>query len=646
MQKQYDKGFMQSILKKSAILLLIISGVIQPSYLHVAAPSFGDWTVVGPPIPLAPAPTYNPAPGSTDGTGFWQGSVCEWGCDQDTSTHLTITSPVITLPSTGALTYISVNDTGTPSVTNNLMTVVGTLIGTTKDIGPFAPGTHTLTWQAIDSGGLPLSITQTLNIIPQVSFGTGMVVGEGGSVSVPVYLNGPAVAYPVEIPYSVSGSATSPDDHDAIDGMLTIASGTEGAITFHVVDDGVTGEPDEAILLSLGTPVNAVLGTYGEQTVTITEDNLPPIVGFSVSQGVNESRIVVASGGVVTITATIRDPNTGDHHTTDWGDTENNLLAIGSVAGNVFLFDPGLLTPGVYKVVVKVDDDCIPSATTVVDLLLKITSEIPVQEISNTINKTLIFGAYITLENLQLEWEVPQEEGDSLQTDPGVQIRQGNSAFSSGKDARIVTIEDIAAYGDGGKPVANADDGNIPEQIFDFEITGLNNPGQLVHVVLPLQSPIPSSAVYRKYTFNSGWIDFVSDDYNSISSAPFNEGFCPPVSSNLYEDGIIEGYQCIQLLLQDGGPNDADHSANGVIKDPGGVISIQPRGDVQEWSSDESIPFTSSPDSDSWGSVQESSPDVDPPATSSLDNGSPGGTGWVGLFSLITLAGFAVMRKK
>jgi len=78
------------------------------------------------------------------------------------------------------------------------------------------------------------------------------------------------------------------------------------------------------------------------------------------------------------------------------------------------------------------------------------------------------------------------------------------------------------------------------------------------------------NSIYRKY-MNGSWRDFVADDNNALTSAPGQDGACPPAGSNLYEAGLTVGYGCIQLRLEDGGPNDADNEVNGSIQDPGGL---------------------------------------------------------------------------
>ena len=54
-------------------------------------------------------------------------------------------------------------------------------------------------------------------------------------------------------------------------------------------------------------------------------------------------------------------------------------------------------------------------------------------------------------------------------------------------------------------------------------------------------------------------------------SAAGDPGVCPAAGSASYADGLTAGHHCVQLVVEDGGANDADGLANGVIRDPGGV---------------------------------------------------------------------------
>ncbi len=110
---------------------------------------------------------------------------------------------------------------------------------------------------------------------------------------------------------------------------------------------------------------------------------------------------------------------------------------------------------------------------------------------------------------------------------------------------------------------------------FDFKVTGLSN-GATARVVVPLDTALGAFPVYRKFG-NNTWQGFKIDDNNSISSAPASgtgSSQCPAPGSSAYSNvGLTPGDYCIQLTIQDGGPNDADGDANGTIVDPGGVAT-------------------------------------------------------------------------
>jgi len=82
---------------------------------------------------------------------------------------------------------------------------------------------------------------------------------------------------------------------------------------------------------------------------------------------------------------------------------------------------------------------------------------------------------------------------------------------------------------------------------------------------------------------NGRWQDFVDDANNQVHSAPGNLGYCPPPGDDSWQPGLTEGDYCVQLTIEDGGPNDADGLANGSIEDPGGV-------GAQTLSTDDGVP--------------------------------------------------------
>jgi hypothetical protein len=90
---------------------------------------------------------------------------------------------------------------------------------------------------------------------------------------------------------------------------------------------------------------------------------------------------------------------------------------------------------------------------------------------------------------------------------------------------------------------------------------------------LPLQDNIPEFGIYRKYSDEQGWQDFVEDADNRLASTVSANGVCPAPDNNIYSAGLTEGDHCVRLTSNDGGPNDADGIENGTIDAPGGIAA-------------------------------------------------------------------------
>lgn len=148
----------------------------------------------------------------------------------------------------------------------------------------------------------------------------------------------------------------------------------------------------------------------------------------------------------------------------------------------------------------------------------------------------------------------------SVVNDPGATLSAGS--INPGGDGSVTLSQVISA----GIPL----DGTLEQQCvggcFDFTVTGLG--GATAEVVLPLSSPIPAAAVYRKWN-GSQWVDFNTAGANAVgSAAELSPGTCP---TSGYSEGLNQGHNCVKLTIVDGGPNDLDGLANGTVIDPGGV---------------------------------------------------------------------------
>lgn len=234
----------------------------------------------------------------------------------------------------------------------------------------FAPGNYLAYWQAVDSEGNKAIKAQKVKVHPLISLSKDQIVGEGNEVIVTVHLNGVAPDYPLSIPYTVSGSASS-SDHDLVSGVVEVTSGQEAQITFRTVEDGEV-EGNEDVLISLDPSLN--LGSKNQTQVLITEANIAPKVSLEVTQAGERQLIVAQNGGDVRIDAHISDANMQDSLTSVW---ESGALDLQSDNQGMF-FSPAAVLPGIYPVSLTVTDDGSPALSTTEKVYLVVRPTLPV----------------------------------------------------------------------------------------------------------------------------------------------------------------------------------------------------------------------------------------------------------------------------
>ena len=133
-----------------------------------------------------------------------------------------------------------------------------TVIMTMTDGSGYVADTNSATVSIIDDDDFPAAV-----------FSADQNVSEGSLVTVTVTLSGAAPTYPVEIPFTIGGTASA-SDHDAVDGVITITSGTNGMMTFNVLTDTVLAET-ETVTVTMGAPTNAVEGSKSLTTISIVD---------------------------------------------------------------------------------------------------------------------------------------------------------------------------------------------------------------------------------------------------------------------------------------------------------------------------------------------------------------------------------------
>lgn len=552
----------------------------------------------------------------------------------------TITVPeTVTLNATGLRTDVSKLIGKATAVDADNQTVAVNVVGA-PDALRLTPGVNTVTYRATDRFGAASTAKQTVNVVPLVSLSEDLSFSEGEQASFTISLNGPApvdmtVGYAVE-PLSGSVLATSApadvasargtaanDDTDLSSEPVVVnflAGGQQSrTIKFQVFDDGVS-EPDETLNIFL---YDNVVGTGSVEprlldtaTLTLTGEALPPCC-FNLTGGGN---LAEAEDFELVVEDLPEDVGnftfefTGEETTPSQDPLEPNKASVGGRDGETEEFSvkvtsraTGLSTTR--SVTATWESGIAPAFDTSVSLLsVNIASS---QETAEATLQTLsIFSASICRGSGQLDDsdadgtpnvdECGDANGDGIPDwlqAPGprnavtaLKIFNASRSSLTIAEEKPVTIEANSGVrlrlGKTGGPnfalkigqgdVAVDDGFTKPDNLFDFEAI-LQQTGRKVTVVLPQNTPVPPNATYRKL-IDGTWREFVVDANNSVSSAlaPFNT--CPPPGSRQYQPGLTTGHTCVQLVIQDGGPNDADGIANATVVDPGGVAIPVPVG--------------------------------------------------------------------
>ena len=291
--------------------------------------------------------------------------------------------------------------------------------------------------------------------------------------------------------------------------------------------------------------------------------------------GPNTNTVTVAGGNIVVTSGFGINPA---GFTYIWKTSDGAIVDLDANSGT-FTFNPSSLSPGNYVLTANFEDaNTVPDPT-------RGSGEIVIRIIA-TASGDIADGNGNRIENKndanllqnQLQSELGSDKNTYVIESSAGSLRLGKTAFCANKASRI-TKEDINSFATGNcESAANTSDNQIKATgvggYYDYEVTGISK-GETVDIVIPLTTAIPKSAVYRKYTPINGWATFITADSNKLASAPaISDGVCPALTSDAYTPGLTKGDNCVKLSITDGGPNDADVSPNGLIKDPGGVAEI------------------------------------------------------------------------
>ena len=448
----------------------------------------------------------------------------------------------------------------------------GNITVTSSRLGPFQSGFHKIVWTATDSVGSIETATQIIKVHPLANFCANEMTAEGSNPEAHVRLSGHAAVYPVMIPFELSGTATYGDDYTVTQsGSLTIEEGTVGTINLSIVADGDV-ESEETVQIILGESVNAALGVASAQTWLIVEGNLPPKAKMMITQDGVTGNTLVLDGGTVTVSVIITDANDGDQHTVDWLDALTLPNAVVDVPGQSLSFS--VAQQGPITLLVDVSDG---KESITVSSLAVVQATAPILALDADTDGDGLSDAVEGYgdsdgdgipdyqDNIEASNVVPMENG-FMQTEACMLVSLGAASLVMGDNNVTVSESELVSLG------MAVDSGyDYPSDLVDFAVTGAGL-GHSYKVVMPLSQPVPNGAVYRKYLGeNIGWQMFVENAYNALATTSAIDGACPEAGSERYTPGLTTSDNCLQLLMQDGGPNDTDGAVDGTTSDTGGI---------------------------------------------------------------------------
>lgn len=479
-----------------------------------------------------------------------------------------VTVPVISVTGANPV-YIGLgetyNDAGA-TATDDIDTNPGITnrITTDNPVNTAIEGEYTVTYSVVDDSGNTGTATRTVYVD-----GTAPVVSITGQ---------PSIALNIGDTFTDAGASAT----DGVSGDLDITTNcdvdTSTAGRYSCTYVAVDGAGNETTV----TRVITVLDT----TIVVSE----PVPTLQVRQNNQLTSVVVVGDGLVSVNTDIE----GDNNTFDWSATDNNLVALDAITNaETFSFDPAELAPGVYELVVTTNAGTNMAVTS--RKLIRLITEAPAFTDADTDGDGIadsIDGLYDDdndgipnyLDSSTLQQNELVVGTNRVMTSATGLLRMGTTAFAASDLASAgfspeIDIADIVQHGGnaGGIAPANAGDGVEASCVggcFDFEVSELE-PGASVDVVIPLSVPLSESAVYRKYSTTYGWANFDTSGNDSIASSGLVNGVCPqPDAANRWVEGLFVGDVCVRLTIQDGGVNDADRVANGVVVDPGGVANL------------------------------------------------------------------------
>lgn len=205
--------------------------------------------------------------------------------------------------------------------------------------------------------------------LPVVSFAlASSSTAESANAQLTVNLT-PVSGRAVTVNYAVTGGTANVADATVVGapGTLTFAPGQTSKTIDVTVEDDALDEADETVIVTLSTPGNATLGGIASHTLTITDNDNPPTVGFmAATANTNEGNTGTTTVNLVVTLSAPSGQNVSVPYVVDASSTANNPADYTIAASPLVI--PAGMTSG--NIVVTVKGDTLDEApeTVVVNL--------------------------------------------------------------------------------------------------------------------------------------------------------------------------------------------------------------------------------------------------------------------------------------
>ena len=509
--------------------------------------------------------------------------------------------PELNLSATGFYTPISQLNLTTVTATDNRD---GVIVAKHNLRYPMISGKHNIVWSATDKAGNKSFLRQVVNIYPRVNLSNDQYVAQDGLARIQAILQGPAPNYPVVVPIALA-EHPSLNELNLVIGSNKVGNRQQGLIG-EVSFSMIRPNNGQYIETNIGDHIsNAVKGNQNRMKIHFVEAQVSPIIRRIIADQNGINTAIIDRASTFKLSAEIVDPNANETHIYAWeynevgqslqtANTSTVVVDISQGTGNkpfrvklTVTDSDGLFTVN-EKIFRLIDLNQMSQLSNVQDSdndgisdqqegykdadddgILDHLDDNVIDNIIQT-SKTVI----ITISD-----GTTQIRTLTMNTQNGYKLKLGSTAIAAGRDNVNIQFKDLIQHGNWGTESSNATDTgsfNFHGDAIDFEVSRLNSLGQSIQVVVPLNSPLPNNAHYRKFKSDTGWQEFKVDTNNKIESAISIQSICPEVeATNTWTMGLTAGHDCLRLTIEDGGANDSDGERNAKVSDPGAIFTLE-----------------------------------------------------------------------